>query len=83
MAMSSITVSSETKAEFDSLKDGETHDEMMQKLIETYKSTDTELVLDEVVNRVIDEIDDTVATKAELAAYRGTKDAIESTVIKE
>lgn len=78
-----INVSEATKSEWDELKpDNQTHDEFAQELLETHKMQDTELVINELVNRVIAEIDDSVATKAELAAYRGTKDAIESTVIE-
>jgi hypothetical protein len=78
-----INVNDSTKSEWDELKpDDYTHDEFAQELLETYRMQDTELLIDELVNRVIAEIDDSVATKAELAAYRGTKDAIESTVIE-
>ena len=81
--MTSISVSRETKADFDELKDDQTHDEMMQELIRVYQMQDTELVIDEIVAEIIAEIEETVATKAELSAYRGTKDAIETVVIDE
>jgi hypothetical protein len=75
--MSSISVSSETKQEFDALKDGQTHDEMMQELIETYKQNDTDLALDLIVDELSDELSDRVATDIEFAARRGCLEALE------
>ena len=82
--MSSISVDSETKQEFDELKPADcTHSEFVEILLETYRMQDTELMLESLVDELSNEIEDSVATSAELAAYRGTKDAIESTVIRE
>lgn len=81
MAVSSISVSNDTKAEFDTLKpENMTHDEFAQTLLETYRMQDTELVIDELVDRLTDEISDSVATESELAAYRGCKDALEQVI---
>lgn len=81
--MSSISINEDTKKDWDELKPDEyTHDEFCSVLLDTYRKQDTELVIDELVERVNQEIESTVASKAELAAYRGTKDAIETTVIE-
>ena len=81
MVMTSISVSSETKAEFDELKpDDYTHDEFVSELIETYKANDTDLALELIVDELTDEISDTVATDIEFAARRGTIDALEEKI---
>jgi len=81
--MTAISVSDKTKDEFDELKpDDYTHDEFVSELMQVYKTQDTELAIETIVDQLTDEIGDSVATEAELASYRGTKDAIESTIIE-
>jgi hypothetical protein len=77
--MSSISIDKSTKAEFDELKpENLTHDEFVAELLEVYRMQDTQLAMDSLTQELVDEIEDTIATSAELAAYRGTQDALES-----
>jgi hypothetical protein len=78
--MSSISVSNQTKSEFDELKPGEiTHDEFVQELLDAYRRDNGEVV---DVDDLVDGIEKQVATKIELAAYRGIQDALGKDVQK-
>jgi hypothetical protein len=78
--MSSISVSNQTKSEFDELKPDEiTHDEFVQELLDAYRRDNGEVV---DVDDLVDGIEKQVATKIELAAYRGIQDALGKDVQK-
>jgi len=72
--MSSISVSNQTKSDFDGLKPDElTHDEFVQELLDAYRRDNGEVV---DVDDLVDGIERQVATKIELAAYRGIQEAL-------
>jgi len=78
--MSSISVGSQTKSDFDALKPDElTHDEFVQELLDAYRRDKGEIV---DVDDLVDGIERQVATKIELAAYRGVQDALGKDVQK-
>jgi len=65
-----------TKAKFDRLQPDEyTQDEFVAELLETYENADEPVRID--TEAITEEIATSVASKIELAAYRGTEDAIE------
>lgn len=73
--MTSISVADSTKSEFDELKpDDLTQDEFTQELLAAYRRDNGEIV---DVGALADEITKQTAASVELAAYRGTRDAIE------
>jgi len=74
--MSSISVSENTKSEFDSMKpDSMTHDEFVAELLETYEYADEPVKID--TGEIIQEISDKVATDIEFAARRGVIHGLE------
>ena len=73
--MSSISVSSETKDDFDDLKpDDLTHDEFVETLLETYRAYNGDPVDHEQLAEVLSH---TLIPMTELAAYRGATEAVE------
>ena len=71
--MSSISVSSSTKEEFDGLKPEDcTHDEFVQTLLETYRAYQGEPV---DVEQLAEELSHTLIPMVELASYRGASEA--------
>ena len=73
--MSSISVSSETKDDFDDLKPEDcTHDEFVETLLETYRAYNGDPVDHE---QLAEELSHTLIPMTELAAYRGSKEAVE------
>lgn len=73
--MSSISISDSTKADFDELKpDDQTHDEFVSELLDAYRRDKGEVV---DVGALVDAVTEQTATSVELAAYRGTRDAIQ------
>lgn len=74
--MSSIGVDKQTKEEWDELKPEElTHDEFAQHAIDCIKRDNGEVVN---VDELVSDIKKEVAAQVELAAYRGTKEALEN-----
>jgi len=72
--MSSISVSDSTKSEFDELKpDDLTHDEFVQELLAAFRRDNGEIVN---VDELVQEIKERTITNVEIAAFRGTKEAL-------
>jgi hypothetical protein len=73
--MASISISNNTKAEIDELKpDDMTYKEFADELVAAYRRDNGEVVdIDNLVDRILER----VATNIELAAYRGTSEALE------
>jgi len=72
--MSSISVSDSTKSEFDELKPGDlTHDEFVQELLAAFRRDNGEIV---DVDELVQEIKERTVTNVEIAAFRGTKEAL-------
>lgn len=70
----SIPVSEQTKSEWDELKpDSDTHDDFARKVIDAKKRDDGQIVNPD---KIVDEITQQTAAEVELAAFRGTRDAI-------
>jgi len=73
--LSSISISDSTKSDFDELKpDDLTHDEFVAELLDAYRRDNGEVV---DVGELVDEITSQTAASVELAAYRGTREAIQ------
>jgi phosphatidylserine/phosphatidylglycerophosphate/cardiolipin synthase-like enzyme len=74
--MSSISVNNDTKREFDNLQpDDMTQDEFTQELLDAYRRDNGEVVN---VQELVDDISKQIGASIELAAYRGTSEAIET-----
>ena len=74
--MSSISVADSTKSEFDELKpDDLTHDEFVEELLAAYRRDNGEIVN---VDELVQQITERTVTNVEIAAFRGTKEAMES-----
>jgi len=79
--MSQIGISNDDKERFDELQpEGMTQAEFTSELLDAYEHQDDKVVID--TDKIIDDISSTVAADIEIAAYRGTKEAIEETVIE-
>ncbi len=73
--MSSLSVSDSTKREFDETKpDDCTHDEFVAELLEVYRTFNGDPV---DVEQLAEELSHTLIPETELAAYRGTSEALE------
>lgn len=80
--MASISCSNTDKERFDDLLESEsqksdTHKEFVAELLDCYENRDEKIIID--TDEIIDEIAHTIGTTVELHAYRGIKDALEST----
>jgi len=74
--MSSISVSDSTKSDFDELKPEDlTHDEFVQELLAAFRRDNGEIVN---VDELVQEIKERTITNVEIAAFRGTKEALEN-----
>jgi len=74
--MTGVNCKEDTKAEFDRLKpDAMTNDEFVATLLETYENADESVTID--TEAITENISESVASKIELAAYRGVTEAIE------
>jgi len=70
-------VSDADKARFDELKPSDsTQAEFFSEIMATYEHADETITLD--TERLTDRIKESVASEVELAAYRGTTEAIEN-----
>jgi hypothetical protein len=79
--MSQIGISNEDKERFDELQpEGMTQAEFTSELLDAYEHQDDKVVID--TDKIINAIQTGVASEIELAARRGTKSAIEETVIE-
>lgn len=79
--MSQINCSSSDKARFDELQpEDETQKEFFKTVLDAYENRDEKIVVD--TNEIIEEIRHGVVSEAEVASYRGTKHAIEETVLE-
>jgi len=75
--MSSINVSTDTKAQFDELQpEDTTQSEFVDMLPETYQKDVDGVVIDP--EAIAENIEEHVASKVELAAYRGVQEGIEN-----
>lgn len=73
--MSSISVRASTKSMLSEMKsDDETWDEFVQSLISAHKRDNGEVV---DIDAMVDAIIERVASNVEVAAYRGTKEALD------
>jgi hypothetical protein len=73
--VTSISVDQQTKTEFDELKpEGLTHDEFTQELLAAYRRDNGEII---DVDAIVERIEKRIATKIELAAYRGIDDRLD------
>lgn len=78
-----VNVDDDTKARFDELQpDNMTQAEFVAELLDHYEHSDDDGMADllAVLDR-LDELEERLGAKAELGAYRGVTDAIESTEI--
>jgi len=76
--VSSISVDESTKAEFDELKpDNLTHDEFVDELLAAYRRDNGEIVNPA---EIVDDVTKQTAAEVELAAYRGTRDALREVI---
>jgi len=76
--MTTISCKDNTKAEFDRLKPEDySHDEFVEELLETYENADEPVTID--TEEIAQNIKESVASEVELAAYRGTQEALENT----
>ena len=74
--MSQIGCTSKDKARFDELKPDElTQKEFFTEVLDAYENRDEKVIID--TDEIIAEINHGVVSEAELACYRGTKEAIE------
>ena len=71
--MSSISVSTEQKAEFDDRFPDKSHKEAMQELLDAHKRDNGQVVDPEAI---ADEIKHSVAADIEQSVYRGVREAI-------
>lgn len=77
----SLSISEATKVDVEAVKgDDETFDDVIQKLLDAYARDNGQVVDPE---QFVAEVESKIAPRIELAAYRGTKDAIEETVIED
>jgi hypothetical protein len=75
--VSQINVSDSDKDRFDELKpSNKTQKEFFSEILQTYEHADETITLD--TERLTDRIKESVASEVELAAYRGTTEAIEN-----
>ncbi|AFH21749.1 hypothetical protein OSG_eHP8_00155 [environmental Halophage eHP-8] len=75
--MTQINVSQDDKDRFDELKPSEkTQKEFFAEVMATFENADETITLD--TERLTDRIKESVASEVELAAYRGTTEAIEN-----
>jgi len=78
--MSSLNVDADTKARFDELQPDETTQaEFVKLLLESYEQQGEGIDPMEGAGRGAEVLEEPVGNAAELGAYRGTTDAIEST----
>jgi len=76
--MSSISCRTSAKNEIDELKpEGMSYADFVEELIAAYKRDDGEVVSPE---QLVEEIKKQIATNVEIAAYRGTNEAMEKYV---
>jgi hypothetical protein len=74
--MSQVGCSSSDKERFDELQpENMTQKEFVSELLDCYENRDEKVTID--TDEIIDELRAGVAAQIELAAYRGTKEAIE------
>jgi len=79
--MSQIGISTDDKERFDELQpESMTQAEFTSELLDAYEHQDDKVVID--TDEIIEAIQTGVASEIELAARRGTKSAIEETVIE-
>jgi hypothetical protein len=79
--MSQIGISNEDKDRFDAMQPADmTQGEFTSELLDAYEHQDDKVIVD--TEKIIDDVSTTVAADIEIAAYRGTKEAIEETVIE-
>ena len=75
--MTQINVSQDDKDRFDELKPSDsTQAEFFSEILQTYEHADETITLD--TERLTERIKESVASEVELAAYRGTTEAIEN-----
>jgi len=75
--LSQINVSDSDKDRFDELKpSNKTQKEFFAEVLATFENADETITLD--TERLTDRIKESVASEVELAAYRGTTEAIEN-----
>jgi len=73
--MSQVGCSSSDKERFDELQpESMTQKEFVSELLDVYENKDDKVVID--TEEIIEELRHGVASEIELAAYRGTKEAI-------
>ncbi len=76
--MAGISISESTKSEFDEHKPDElTHDEFVQELLDAYRRDNGEVVN---IDEIVEQITQKTASHMEIAAYRGTLEALEKSV---
>ena len=79
--MSQIGISTDDKERFDELQpESMTQAEFTAELLDAYENQDDKVVID--TDEIIEAIQTGVASEIELAARRGTRSAIEETVIE-
>jgi hypothetical protein len=79
--MSQVGISNDDKERFDELQpESMTQAEFTSELLDAYEHQDDKVVID--TDEIINAIQTGVASEIELAARRGTKSAIEETVIE-
>lgn len=79
--MSQVGISNDDKERFDELQPEDmTQAEFTSELLDAYEQQDDKVVID--TDAIINAIQTGVASEIELAARRGTKSAIEETVIE-
>jgi len=79
--MSQIGISNDDKERFDELQpESMAQAEFTSELLDAYEHQDDKVVID--TDKIINAIQTGVASEIELCAYRGTKEAIEETVIE-
>jgi len=79
--MSQVGISNEDKERFDELQpERMTQAEFTSELLDAYENQDEKVIVD--TDAIINAIQTGVASEIELAARRGTKSAIEETVIE-
>lgn len=78
--MSSISVSSDTKSEFNELQpEDTTHDEFVQELLAAYRRDDGEIINpDALADEIVAKVHKQIAASVELSAYKGVQDALDS-----
>jgi hypothetical protein len=79
--MSQVGISTDDKERFDELQPEDmTQAEFTSELLDAYEHQDEKVIID--TEAIINAIQTGVASEIELCAYRGTKEAIEETVIE-